>query len=69
MDALLPLFGDYGIPGLALGLLVWMNMKKDDRINDLTDRLVSKNESDADRFANITLTMERILMAVQEGDR
>ena len=69
MDALLPLFGDDGIPGLALGLLVWMNMKKDDRINDLTDRLVSKNESDADRFANITLTMERILMAVQEGDR
>tara|TARA_R110000744_G_scaffold326330_2_gene432085 strand:- start:1268 stop:1477 length:210 start_codon:yes stop_codon:yes gene_type:complete len=65
MDGILPVFAEYGIPGLVIGYLFWANSKKEDRINDLTDRLVNKSEADADRFTKMTLTMERILMAVQ----
>lgn len=65
MEQVLLIFAEYGIPGLAIGYLLWVNAKKEDRINDLIDKLVDKSESDVDRFNKMTLTMERILMAVQ----
>ena len=65
MEHVLLIFAEFGIPGLVIGYQFWANAKKEDRINDLTDKLVDKSESDVDRFTKITLTMERILMAVQ----
>ena len=65
MEQVLLIFAEFGIFGLIIGYLLWMLGKKEDRINDLTDKLVDKSESDVDRFTKITLTMERILMAVQ----
>jgi len=65
MEQVLLIFAEFGIFGLIIGYLLWMIGKKEDRINDLTDKLVDKSESDVDRFTKITLTMERILMAVQ----
>ena len=65
MEHVLLIFAEFGIFGLIIGYLLWMLGKKEDRINDLTDKLVDKSESDVDRFTKITLTMERILMAVQ----
>jgi hypothetical protein len=65
MEQVLLIFAEFGIFGLIIGYLLWMIGKKEDRINDLTDKLVDKSESDVDRFTKMTLTMERILMAVQ----
>jgi len=69
MDTVLPIFAEFGIPGLVIGYLFWANAKKEDRINALTDKLVSKNDADVERFTAMTLTMERILMAVQGSEK
>lgn len=64
MEAILPIFAEFGIPGLIIGYLLWTNSKKEDRISALTDKLVERN----DTSAQVTLMLERVLMAVQ-GDR
>ena len=69
LDSILPIFAEFGIPGLVIGYLFWVNAKKEDRINSLTDKLVSKNDADAERFTAMTLTMERILMVVKGGEK
>lgn len=69
MDSILPIFAEFGIPGLVIGYLFWSNSKKEDRINALTDMLVNKNDADTERFTAMTLTMERILMVVKGGDK
>ena len=69
MDSILPIFAEFGIPGLVIGYLFWSNSKKEERINTLTDKLVNKNDGDVERFTTMTLTMERILMAVQGGGK
>lgn len=67
MEQLLPFFTEFGLPGIAIGYLLWSNSKKEDRIVALTDKLVEKNEADVKRFTDTTLTLERILAAVQGG--
>lgn len=69
MEVIFPFFSEFGIPGLVIGYLFWSNAKKEDRINSLTDKLVDKSEADVDRFTQMTLTMERILMVVQGGGK
>lgn len=69
METILPIFSEFGIPGLVIGYLFWVNSKKEDRINALTDMLVNKNDADTERFAAMTLTMERILMVVKGGGK
>ena len=69
MENLLPIFAEFGVPGLVIGYLFWSNGKKEERISELTDRLVDRNSADADRFTQQTLLMERILMAVNGGQK
>lgn len=69
METLLPALVEYGVPGLWIGYLLWSGARKDARIDQLTDRLVDKNDADAARFTGVTLTLERILMIVQGGNK
>jgi len=69
MDTVLPIFSEFGIPGLVIGYLFWSNSKKEERIASLTDKLVDKSDADIERFTKQTLTMERILMVVQGGGK
>ena len=65
MDMIIEKLAEYGIPGLAIGYLMLSNYRKDQRIETLTDKQFEKNSSDAERFAGVTLAMERVLIAVQ----
>ncbi|GLQ26144.1 hypothetical protein [Sulfitobacter pacificus] len=65
MTDLIPIFAEYGLPGAVIGWLVYLLNKKEARIDALTDKLFDKTEKEGERFHGITLTMERILMAVK----
>lgn len=66
METILPMFSEFGIPGLIIGYLVWGTTKKDERINALVDRLVEKSTEDVEQFTKVTLTLERILTLIQD---
>lgn len=61
MDLVLPIFAEFGIPGLVIGYLLFSNNRKDERINELTDKFVSKSTEDAKRDAEWTVILQQLL--------
>ena len=64
MPDLLPILGEFGLPGAIIAWQFFLLNGREKRIQELTDKLVDKTEKDVERFASNTVIMERIMAAV-----